>query len=520
MSSLPPVAAATSRKPLPADSPRYFHLLWDEDIERLRVILELLQQKHPEVMRLWYQLYTIHFGEARTLSEREFGDLYGRDLHQLVTNLLRKNIENFITDLRMTGERLVERGVPFREMVASLHLFEESCSQVFDVYGPDPASQSGSQPPKTELFFTFDKLSHCRLMVLGEAYFETARAHTLTRVRALEREVARLSPDVRQRHHFHGIVGHSAAMQEIFQRIQAAASSRGTVFIIGESGTGKELVARAVHELGRDKGAPFVPVNCSALPRELIESELFGYKRGAFSGAASEYMGLFRAAEGGTLFLDEVTEMAPETQTKLLRVLQERTIRPVGSVREIPIEVRIIASTNTDPQEAVNKGLLRRDLYYRLNVNTLHLPPLRERMEDLPLLVEYFLEFFSEKSGSAKRRLAPEALKALRRYSWPGNVRELMNVIESAYTFGQGGTIGLADLPSAITSRPTRSANLSSSLSSLPTFAEVERDLITRALEATGGNKLRAAKLLGISRKKLYSKISKYGLASLPALEA
>ncbi len=498
-------------KPLPSGSPRYFHLLWDEDIERLRILLEVLRRCQHEVLQVWYQLYTSHFGEARTLSEREFCDLYGRDLSHMVANLLEGNIENFIASLRATGEHLVERGIPFREMVASLHLFEESCSQIFDTYGP-PAS--ATELSKSELFFTFDKLSHCRFMVLGEAYFETTRARTVSRVRALEREMARLAPDVRQRRHFHGIVGQSAAMQEIFQRIQAAASSRGTVFIIGESGTGKELVAHAIHELGSDKEAPFVPVNCSALPRELIESELFGYKRGAFSGAVSEYMGLFRAAEGGTLFLDEVTEMAPETQAKLLRVLQERTIRPVGSVREIPVTVRIIASTNTDPLEAVHKGALRRDLYYRLNVNTVRLPPLRDRLEDLPLLVEYFLEFFSEKLHVPKRLLSSEALDALQRYPWPGNVRELMNVIESAYTFGRGEIIGLEDLPTVITSGAPSPAPFFSSISALRTFAEVERDLIARALETTQGNKLRAARLLGISRKKLYAKISRYGLES------
>ena len=499
-------------KTLPSDSPRYFHLLWDEEIERLRTSLEILRERRQEVVRLWYQLYTIHFGEARTFSEREFSNIYGHDLERMAANLLKGDMEGFVADLRVTGEYLVERGVPFREVIALLHLFEESCSDVLN-------AQSAQQLSKPELFLTFDKLSHCRVMVLADAYFGATHARTVARTKALEQEAARLSSDVRQRHHFHGIVGQSAAMREVFQRIQAAAASQGTVFVIGESGTGKELVARAIHELGSDKRAPFVPVNCSALPRELIESELFGYRRGAFSGAVSEYMGLFRAAEGGTLFLDEVTEMASETQVKLLRVLQERAVRPVGSVGEIPVHVRIIASTNTDPQEAMSKGLLRGDLYYRLNVNTLRLPPLRERMEDLPLLVEYFLELFSEKLGCAKRRLEPEAFEALQRYSWPGNVRELMNVIESAYTFGRGETVGLADLPSTITCKTASSLGLSSPSPSVSTFAEAERGLIARALEATGGNKLRAARLLGISRKKLYAKIAKYGLESLSAAE-
>jgi two-component system response regulator AtoC len=254
-------------------------------------------------------------------------------------------------------------------------------------------------------------------------------------------------------------------------------------------------------------------VNCSALPRELIESELFGYKRGAFSGATAEYQGLFRAAEGGSLFLDEVTEMAPDTQAKLLRVLQERTIRPVGSVREVPVNVRIIASTNRDPREAVHQGRLREDLYYRLNVNTIVLPLLQERREDIPLLMEYFLTYFSERLEVPHRTIDPAALAALEHYAWPGNVRELMNVIESVYTFGRSSHITLADLPVAITlasaAPPQEPAPVTATP---PSFAAAERDLIARALVSTAGNKLQAAKLLGISRKKLYAKITKYDL--------
>jgi transcriptional regulator with PAS, ATPase and Fis domain len=211
--------------------------------------------------------------------------------------------------------------------------------------------------------------------------------------------------------------------------------------------------------------------------------------------------------------------MVSETQAKLLRVLQERAVRPVGSVGEIPVHVRIIASTNTDPQEAMNQGLLRGDLYYRLNVNTLRLPPLRERMEDLPLLVEYFLELFGEKLSCPKRCLTPEASEALQHYSWPGNVRELMNVIESAYTFGRGETIVVTDLSPTFACETTPSSGSSSLPPSVPTFAEAERNLIARALETTGGNKLRTAKLLGISRKKLYAKIAKYRLESLSGAE-
>ena len=499
------------RSPTPdVKRPQYFHLLWDEEIERLRDILQVLRERHGEVLDRWYQLYTVHFGEAATLSQREFHALYGQDLKQTVEYLLQGDMEQFVMVMRASGERLVERGVPFREVISSLHLFEESCSAIFDQRS---APEENSSSERVHILMTFDKLSHCRMMVLAEAYFGTTQARTQTRTQALEQEVARLVPDVHARQHFHGIIGQSPAMREVFQRVSAAGASRGTVLIVGESGTGKELVARAIHELSGTGSAPFVPVNCSALPRELIESELFGYRRGAFSGATSEYQGLFRAAEGGSLFLDEVTEMASDTQTKLLRVLQERTIRPVGSVREVPVNVRIIASTNRDPHEAVRLGLLREDLYYRLNVNTLLLPPLRERREDIPLLVDYFLTYFAERLGTRRREMEPAALAALEPYAWPGNIRELMNVIESAYTFGRSEWISLADLPATLgltltTARhdapPTTSASLS--------FTETERNLIARALASTAGNKLQAAKLLGISRKKLYAKIAKYHL--------
>ena len=496
-------------RPLAMNRPQYFHLLWDEEIDRLREILQALRQREGDVLSRWYQLYTVHFGEAATLSQREVMTLYGHDLIQTVTHLLQGDMERFVMDLRATGEQLVERGVPFREVISCLHLFEESCCVVFD---ETPWESEPSE--RISMLLTFDKLSHCRMMVLAETYFGTTQARTQARTQALEREAARLAPDVHTRQHFHGIVGQCPSMRDVFQRVSAAGLSRGTVLIVGESGTGKELVARAIHEIGGSGTTPFVPVNCSALPRELIESELFGYKRGAFSGATTEYQGLFRAAEGGSLFLDEVTEMAPDTQAKLLRLLQERAIRPVGSVREVPVNVRIIASTNRDPHEAVRQGRLREDLYYRLNVNTLVLPPLRERSEDIPLLVDYFLTYFSQRLGVSRRTIAPDAVAALVRHTWPGNIRELMNVIESSYTFARTLQITLSDLPAAITLAPAPPRVDAPSMSVLPpSFVEAERDLIARALAATGGNKLQAAKLLGISRKKLYAKIAKYRLA-------
>jgi transcriptional regulator with PAS, ATPase and Fis domain len=283
---------------------------------------------------------------------------------------------------------------------------------------------------------------------------------------------------------------------------------------VGESGTGKELVARAIHERGANPHAPFIALNCAAIPRELIESELFGYKRGAFSGATTEYIGLIRAAEGGTLFLDEVTEMSPDTQSKLLRAIQEHSVRPVGSTREIAVETHIVASTNRDPIEAMRGGQLRKDLYYRLQAGVIDIAPLRERLEDVPLLVEHFIDLFNARHvrPTPVTGIEEEALEAMRRYEWPGNVRELANAIESAFTFGRSHLIRLTDLPPALTGGQTARQLSTSCAVPIGTFAESERTIIQRALEFTEGNKVQAAKLLRISRKKLYAKIAKYGL--------
>jgi len=247
----------------------------------------------------------------------------------------------------------------------------------------------------------------------------------------------------------------------------------------------------------------------------LIESELFGYKRGAFSGATTEYIGLIRAAEGGTLFLDEVTEMSPDTQSKLLRAIQEHSVRPVGSTREIAVEARIRASTNRDPIEAMRGGQLRKDLYYRLQAGVIDIAPLRERLEDVPQLVEHFIDLFNGRHvrPTPVTGIEEEAVQTMRRYEWPGNLRELANAIESAFTFGRSPLIRLADLPPPLTGNPAaRQRSISLALAvPIGTFTDSEHTIIQRALEFTEGNKVQAAKLLRISRKKLYAKIAKYG---------
>lgn len=328
---------------------------------------------------------------------------------------------------------------------------------------------------------------------------------------------------------FYGLVGSSDMMLRLYRRIEAVATVRSTVLIVGESGTGKELVSRAIHECGAHRG-PFVPFNCAAIPRELVESELFGHRRGAFSGATSDFQGLLRAAEGGTVFLDEITEMGPDTQAKLLRAIQERAVRPIGATHETPIDVRLVASTNRDPDEAVRKGQMRPDLYYRLQVNVLEAPPLRQRRDDVRALVDHFVTLFNARNleTRAVRGVEEDAMAALENYGWPGNVRELANTIESAFTFGTSPTITLQDLPSKIVSAlcggptlvetdaapsPKQPATKAVDRGgSVGTFADFERQLIIKALESTGGNKVQAARLLKISRKKLYARIERYGL--------
>jgi len=315
---------------------------------------------------------------------------------------------------------------------------------------------------------------------------------------------------------FHGLVGRSPLMLRVFDQIRGLAAGSAPVLIVGETGTGKDLIARAIHDGSARRADPYVVVNCAALPRELIESELFGYVRGAFSGAHAEHPGLFRAAAGGTVLLDELTEMSPELQAKLLRVTQERRVRPVGSVTEVPVDVRFIASTNRDVDAALRAGVLRADLYYRLSVGMIAVPPLRERRDDIPLLVEHHLEALNERYGGTVARVRSierDALDALVQCPWPGNIRELFNVLERAYTARPSLHIRLDDLTlPASAAEPAAPAPELQRTPRTTTYEEIERALIQRTLGSTGGNKARAARQLGISRKRLYARIAKYDL--------
>src|SRR5947208_7403061 len=310
-----------------------------------------------------------------------------------------------------------------------------------------------------------------------------------------------------------GIVGSSSKIQDVLRMVARLKDTRTPVLITGESGTGKELVARAIHYRGSFAKRPFVAVDCGSLVPTLIESELFGYEKGAFTGANKSKEGLFQSASGGTIFLDEIGELPQEMQAKLLRVLQEKEVRPVGSNAKVNVDVRVIAATNRDLEAAYRAGTFRKDLYFRLNVVTVHLPPLRERRSDIPVLVHHFLDRYAKGSHI---QVTAAAMKSLLHYDWPGNVRELENCVARAVTLGDGKTIDVADLPPAIRSEQADSGIVpSQDASNLSTtaLAEMERMTILRVFEQANGDKALAGKMLGISRATLYRKLKRYNIA-------
>ena len=325
----------------------------------------------------------------------------------------------------------------------------------------------------------------------------------------LIRENATLSRSLAATEAQTGMVGRSESMRALWEMVRTIAPTDATVLITGESGTGKELVAKAVHAAGRRARGPFVAVNCAALTESLLASELFGHEKGAFTGADKKHEGHFLKADGGTIFLDEIGEMPLSMQVKLLRVIQEREVLSVGGNKAVPVDVRIIAATNRDLAREVAAGTFREDLYYRLNVVTLALPPLRERADDIPLLAQYFMARFADKNNKKIKGFTPGAMDRLVRYAWPGNVRELENVIERASILLLGEHISERELPERIA--PARGDALTDALTTdCPTLEDVERAVILKTLKRFGGNKTEAAKALGITRKTLHAKLSKY----------
>jgi len=293
--------------------------------------------------------------------------------------------------------------------------------------------------------------------------------------------------------------------------IEQASPTTASVLITGESGTGKELVAQTIHQLSPRGQMPYVPINCAAIPETLLESEIFGHEKGAFTGAMERRQGVFELADRGTIFLDEIAEMTPTTQVKLLRVLQERRFRRLGGRVETPVDVRVIAATNVDPMQAVREGKLREDLYYRLNVFSIALPPLRDRKDDLPLLAQAFITEFAERNAKTVKAVSGDAMRRLEQYQWPGNVRELRNVIERATILADGDFIEPKHLP-PLGPSPVAAAGSSMALEPGITVEEAERRLIVLTLEHTRDNKTRAAEILGISLKTLHNKLNRLGL--------
>jgi len=331
--------------------------------------------------------------------------------------------------------------------------------------------------------------------------------------RRLQRQVRQLAETVDHRAYFGEIIGDSPAMQRIYTQLAQLAATDTSVLVTGESGTGKELVARSIHRRSRRSAGPFVAVNCAAIPETLLESELFGHAKGAFTDARQERQGLFARAETGTLFLDEIGELPLAMQVKLLRALEERAVRPVGSDREVKIDVRVVSATNRDLEEAIRQQQFREDLYYRINVIQIELPPLRARGTDVLLLAQHFLTTFAENMGKQVHGLHESAAERLLSYPWPGNVRELRNVMERAAALTTNERITSDDLPEKIRqhSAPKMVLHGDDPAALLP-LAEVERRYILHAVEATHGNRTQAAQVLGLDRKTLYRKLKQYGV--------
>ncbi len=330
--------------------------------------------------------------------------------------------------------------------------------------------------------------------------------------RSLQLENRQMKSELEEKYGYRSIVGKSPYMQKVFELIQTVSQSKSTVLVTGKSGTGKELVARAIHYMSPRKDRPFIKINCAALPAELMESELFGHEKGAFTGAVRRYRGRFERANGGTLLLDEISEMSPVLQAKLLRVLQEREFEPVGSTETVEVDVRIIATTNRQIEKEIEEGNFREDLFYRLNVISVHLPTLAERKSDIPLLAIHFLEKYNRENGKAIEGITDDAIDLLKSYHWPGNVRELENTIERAVVMCTGKYLEVDDVTlKGHGFGETAGTDGMSEITPGTTIADMERGLILKTLEAQGGNRTTTAEILDISVRTLRNKLALYG---------
>jgi DNA-binding NtrC family response regulator len=410
--------------------------------------------------------------------------------------LKNKDFDVVLTDLRMTGTSGIEL-----------------CEQITE-----------SRPDIPVIVMTaFGSLESAVAAIRAGAYDFVTKpiemdilALTLTRAlsyRALQEKIKFLSDSLKRSQRFDEIIGESSPMKKMFGLIERIADSETSVLILGESGTGKDLVARALHQKSRRMKQPFVAINCAALPSQLLESELFGHARGAFTHAQAERKGLFLQANHGTLFLDEICDLPLDLQPKLLRALEQRSVRPVGSNMEIPVDVRIIAATNRNIEASIEEGLFREDLFFRINVIQIEIPALRNRGTDILLIAQQFVEYFAGRSGKPVTSLSKPVIEKFLNYSWPGNVRELKNAIEHAVALTSYDKIGLEDLPERIRSHTrSQTASKMSPSSELISMAEIERRHIIQVLKAVQGNKTVASQVLGFDRKTLHRKIQRYQL--------
>ncbi len=444
------------------------------------------------------------------------------DDEPMMSDSLRQHLadEDYAVDTAASGTEAIELfdGGAYHLVICDLHLPDidgltllrhmkdtKPQTEVIVITGHDVGVQAAVEAMKAGAFYFVAKpFDFEELLPLIE---------NALRLRELIDQTENMRDRLSNRKEYFNIIGSSKQMQNIYDTIESVAKSDANVLIIGESGTGKELIANAMHYNSLRAKKPFIKVNCAALPKELIESELFGHAKGAFTGAHADKEGLVQHAAGGSLMLDEIAEMPVELQPKLLRVLQERTCRKIGSEKSYPVDFRLITSTNRMPADAIRDGLLRDDLFYRISTITIHVPPLRERMEDIQLLTDHFLNVYSEKYERPIAGVSQSAYQRLFSHPWPGNVRELQNVLERAVLLAKGERIEPVDLPfdkggAGGAAVPALSWDVPPNM----TLEDIEKFVIERTLQRTGGNKQKAANLLGIYRPRLYSKIKKYNI--------
>ncbi len=430
---------------------------------------------------------------SRILSREGYDVVTAADGHEALDVLDRQHVDIMITDLNMP----VMDGMSLLREVADTT--PRPATLVLTGYGTIQSAVDAMKHGAAD--YLIKPCNPDELKVVLERLLE---------MRSLQQEVRDLRREV-QRHQRHGpIVGNSAPMRTVYEMIESVSRNDSTVLVFGASGTGKELVARTIHDRSARAGFPFVAVNCGAVSETLLDSQLFGHRRGAFTDAVGDQEGLFQAAHRGTLFLDEISEIPLGLQVKFLRAIQEREVLPVGATRPKKVDVRIVAATNKDLREEVAQGRFREDLFYRLNVVGLRLPSLAERPEDIEALIDHFIEEMASRYAVAPKKMTRSARTRLTAYPWPGNARELQNVIERAFALSDAAEIDLADVEPALGPLPTITAPKGEQ--DVPTIDEAEQELVRRALEKTGGNKNQAARLLGIDRQRLYRKIEKYGL--------